>query len=163
MSLNQFILESTHQTCCSPSRIFTLLLFWDAWPEIIHQKQQAATAEGFRLTSECSIYAQQIKTLTRTRQSFSICCSALFWRCALRPLLARVQLFLWECANVTAGLMMTVFCHAEGRAEMLRLGVRESATCQSLLLPLRAVCQQSFDALNPHSYCFLYATELKAL
>ncbi len=59
--------------------------------------------------------------------------------------------------------MMTVFCHAAGRAEMLRLDVRESAACQSLLLPLRAACQQSFDALNPHSYRFLYATELKAL
>ncbi len=126
---------------------------------------EAVSAEGFRLTSVCSIYAQQIKTLTRTRRSNSVCCRALFWRCALglRPLLARVQLFLWECANVTEGLMMTVFCHAAGRAEMLRLDVRESAACQSLLLPLRAACQQSFDALNPHSYRFLYATELKAL
>lgn len=38
-----------------------------------------------------------------------------------------------------------------------------SAACQSLLPPLRAGCQQSFDAMNPYSYCFLSATELKAL
>lgn len=99
---------------------------------------------------------QQIKPLTCLREYFCLlpACGGLFRRYALdsRLLLAQVHLFLRECANVTAGLMMmAVFCHAAGRAEMLRFSVRKSAACQSLLFPLKAACQRGFDALNPYS------------
>lgn len=121
LKFNWFSLELSLQNCWNPSRFFTcLLLFWEA-------VQRAALAEIFCLTSECTICDQQIKTLTWTRLSVSVYCRGFFWRCALgwRLLLAQVQLFLWEWANVTtAELMMTVFCRAAGRVDTLRFVVR---------------------------------------